>query len=79
MQAAVVTVPFEVTPGNDSKYVKDTVERLATLGVKAWVYYFAKEEIEKPESKGNVSVEETGSYLEAVSKASEKAMELLRG
>jgi len=78
LQAAVVTMPFEVTPGNDLNYVRDTVERLKLLGKEAYVYYFAKEEIAEPKGNEEVLVERANSYLEAISKASEKAMELLK-
>ncbi|ABU82317.1 type I-A CRISPR-associated protein Cas7/Csa2 [Ignicoccus hospitalis] len=88
LQAVVTTLPFEATPGNDKDYVKDTVERLCSLGVKAWVFYFDKEDKKDKEDKEGVeelkgcdavSVEKVGSYLEAVSKAGEKALELLKG
>ena len=79
LQAAVVTVPFEATPGNDLSFVSDTVERLKLIGKEAYVYYFSKEEgLQEPKGDEKVSVERTNSYLEAVAKASEKAMELLK-
>ncbi|NPA85543.1 MAG: type I-A CRISPR-associated protein Cas7/Csa2 [Crenarchaeota archaeon] len=78
LQAAVVTIPFEVTPGNDLNFVRETVERLKALDKEAYVYYFSKEDLAEPEGNERVRVERASNYLEAVAKASEKAMELLR-
>ena len=48
------------------------------MGIKSFVYYFDGENVEEPEGNETVSVEKVNSHTEAVAKASEKALELLK-
>ncbi len=78
LQAVVTTIPFEASPGNDKSYVKDTVERLKSLGLNAYVYYFDKEGLEEPKGTEKVKVSKVDAYLNAIEMASKKALELLK-
>ncbi len=73
---AVTDLPFEVSPGNSTSYLVETVNRLQLLSDKSKVFYFDKEGIAKPENP-KIEVTETRSYLEAIAKASEEALNRL--
>ncbi|MEM1921684.1 MAG: type I-A CRISPR-associated protein Cas7/Csa2 [Desulfurococcaceae archaeon] len=80
-------VEFIASPGLTKSFIKETYERAVAL-TKALpdeevinIYTYCSEEIEKPELKTdvkNVTYEETNSHTEALLKAKEKILELLK-
>ncbi|ABM80501.1 type I-A CRISPR-associated protein Cas7/Csa2 [Hyperthermus butylicus] len=77
-------LPFNVSPGHDKNYARETVERACAMtsvvkGFKASIVYYNGEGLMEPEGCNNVSVEKVGSYLEAIRRAKEETLELLRG
>jgi len=77
-------LPFNVSPGHDRGYVRETAERACAMasavnGFSADIVYYDAEGLDEPKKCSNVSVEKKSSYLEAVSAAKEKVLEQLRG
>ena len=73
---AVTDLPFEVSPGNYTSYLVETVNRLKLLSKNSKVFFFDKEGIDRPES-GEIEVIATNSYLEAIAKAADEALDRL--